>query len=148
VEVLVATLLVAAAAAGVADLVVIAIRSIQDARDETAAALLAVQKIEELRGAEWPSVAAALSPADALDQETPGFADVVDASGQVVGAGVPRSALYVRRWSVGPLPGDPARGRVLRVYVTPARREAARVAGAASSRAHAEVLFATARTLR
>src|SRR5690349_18718542 len=61
--------------------------------------LLAVDKMEELRAQPWP----AASPVDSLDHDAGGFAD--------------RFGGYARRWSVQPLPSNPADAVVLQVRV-------------------------------
>ena len=74
-------------------------------KHETLAAVLAVQKLEELRAA--------------VEQQ-PGV-DYVDARGVVLPAagGAPRAAAYVRRWTIDPLDVDPANAAVVQVSVTP-----------------------------
>ena len=117
-EVMIAVALVATAAAGVMDLVLASLSSIRDAREETTATTLAVQKMEQLRSAE---AGLPISPADALEVDRPGFVDRVDAPGASAsgGGGPPGSTIYVRRWSIQSLPSDPTRAQVLRVFVTP-----------------------------
>ena len=48
--------------------------------------------------------------------------------GGAVGAGVsvPREAVFVRRWSIQPLPADPANGLVLQIVATRVTQPAAR----------------------
>jgi prepilin-type N-terminal cleavage/methylation domain-containing protein len=144
-EVLVAVLLAATVAAGTLDLFSVSLAAIRDAREESSATSLALQKLEQLRGA---ASAPAMSADNALDVDTPGFVDRVDASGQPASASGPpaRSTVYVRRWSVRPLPSDPARGLVLRVFVTSARRDAVR--GTSLPRSHSDVLLTTVRMMR
>jgi type II secretory pathway pseudopilin PulG len=75
-------------------------------RDATLAAVLAVQKLEELRTAV---------------EQAPGV-DFVDARGGRLppAAGAPPpDAAYVRRWTVDPLDVDPANTTVLQVTVSP-----------------------------
>jgi prepilin-type N-terminal cleavage/methylation domain-containing protein len=70
------------------------------------------------------------SPADSLEQNTAGFVDFVDANGTWVGTGTtpPPSAVYIRRWSIQPLPTNPNNSLVIQVLVTPIANEHARVA--------------------
>jgi hypothetical protein len=91
------------------------------------AALLAVQKMEALRGAAAAG-ALALSPLTALDRDEAGCADRLDRAGQQLApsSGV-QGARYLRRWLVQPLAGGPADARLVIVLVAPA------VAGATGS---------------
>jgi prepilin-type N-terminal cleavage/methylation domain-containing protein len=147
-EVVIAVALVATAAAGVMDLVLASLSSIRDAREETTATALAVQKVEQLRSAD---VGLPISPADALEVDTPGFVDRVDAFGASAGGGggPPGSTIYVRRWSIQSLPSDPTRAQVLRVFVTAVRRAAARASFPVPfRRAQAEALLTTVKATR
>ena len=60
------------------------------------------------------------SPPDALQSNSDGWVDYVDAYGNKLGGGprVPQNALYVRRWMVSPLPTNPNNTLVLQVLVT------------------------------
>jgi hypothetical protein len=141
IEVVGALLLLTATAAGVAGLVVVAQRAAMAARVQTTATLLAVGKLEHLRSLLWAWDAGAVrsdlvtnvsvdppatggsglapSPAGTLQADTDGFVDYLDASGLWLagGAAPPPGAAYVRRWSIEPLPDDPADTLVLRVRV-------------------------------
>ena len=60
------------------------------------------------------------SPATALQANSSGYVDYVDAFGNTVGSGgsnAPSGAVYTRRWSVDPLPTDPNNTVVLQVLV-------------------------------
>lgn len=120
VEVLVATGVVVAGAAAVLQLFAIAAHATIDARDATYSAVLAAQKIEELRAAPFPTPAAATEYLNARGAQVAGLAD----------------ALYERRWEVAPLPSQPVETIVLTVRVS--RRGAA----------HRAVRFTTVRTRR
>jgi hypothetical protein len=90
-------------------------------RQTSHAAVLAAQKIEELR-----TVGAVLmpSPPSALSENTAGYVDYVDRTGDTVGAGStvpPDGAVYIRRWSIDPLATDPLSTVVIQVFVTPHR---------------------------
>jgi prepilin-type N-terminal cleavage/methylation domain-containing protein len=126
VEVLIALALIAMASAGVAQLCAIAIRNAHAARDETMTTMLAMQKIEQLRSAPWASSDLALSPPGALAAATAGYADFLDRHGQSVGALVPPpvDAVYLRRWSIEPLPAGSSDTRVVRVLVSTVVRAA------------------------
>jgi len=127
-EVLVATTLLFVAVASLAGLSLMATEANAHAKTTTFAALLAARKIEELRSLPWgydafgnprsdPGLAA--SPADALKQNTSGYCDFLDASGASLGSGgsPPAQTAFVRRWSIQPLPSNPANALVLQVVV-------------------------------
>lgn len=59
------------------------------------------------------------SPAGALDADTAGYVDYVDGLGCGLGGGdyPPPGSVYVRRWSVTPLPASPDMALVLQVVV-------------------------------
>jgi type II secretory pathway pseudopilin PulG len=144
VEVLVGTLLLATSLAALAQLFGLATRSNIDARSTTYSAVLAQQKIEELRALTWgfdpqglplsdvtsntavsPETAAggtglAPSPAGSLGANTAGYVDYIDQFGSKVGSGgavAPANTVYVRRWSIEPLPSNPNNTLVLQVLV-------------------------------
>ena len=130
VEALVGLAFVAVLTAGLANLIVVATGLMRDARDDTNASLLAVQKIEQLRASISAGVSVASSPANALDEDTAGFSDRTDA--------------YVRRWRVAPLASDVSSRRVVQVRVLAARRLADEPIGAnIRPRAPGEVLLTT-----
>jgi len=142
-EVVIAFGVFSAALLMLAQLFGMATRSNRVAREVTYAAALAAQKMEQLRGGLWaydsaggqltdtssdfscvpeqPSGGTGLlpSPSSALTENTPGFVDYLDESGRWVGTGEapPSGAAYVRRWSIEPLPSDPADSIVLQVLV-------------------------------
>jgi len=138
VEVLIALAIIAMAAAGVAELCAIAIRTARAARDETMTTMLAMQKVEQLRSAPWASSDLALSPPGALAATTAGYADFLDRHGRSVGALVspPADAVYLRRWSIEPLPAGGSGTRVVRVLVSTVVR-AAHVSSAGPRARHA-----------
>lgn len=155
VEVLVAMGLVAVAAAGLADLVVLSTGVVREARVATTASLAAEAKLAELCALPWGDGDTDLtvdppsgggpglspSPAQTLETNLPGYADYVDADGVYAGRGPvpPPSAVFVRRWSVRPLAPHPDRAVVLQVV-------AARVTRPAAEDAH--VVSILARTAR
>lgn len=147
-EVLVATTLVTVSLAALAQLFGIAARANSSARATTYATLLAQQKMEQLRSLtygfdsvglpltdtdtnitvvpELPNGGTGLqpSPARALGANTVGYVDYLDATGTSLGglaATPPPGTVYVRRWSVEPLPTNPNNTIVLQVLVTRAR---------------------------
>jgi type II secretory pathway pseudopilin PulG len=145
VEVLLALTLVVTTALGVAELFALSLRVSASARRQTAATVLAIQKMEQLRALNWratkdgpggpdatdtstdlsrdppTALGAGLgpSPAEALSTNTSGYADYLDGTGRWVGGGVvaPSRAVFVRRWSIAPMP-ESADTLVLQVLVS------------------------------
>ena len=151
IEVLIALLILAITALGVAQLFAVAIQATSGARNQTSTTVLAAQKMEQLRALTWgfddsgtglpvcdtttdltqePPTATGSglnpSPANSLDVNTPGFVDFLDQRGQRVGTGAvaPPTAIYIRRWSIRPLPTNPNNTLILQVLVTTVQREA------------------------
>ncbi len=147
IEVLIATALLATSLVAVAQLFAIATKANSSARTSTFATVLAQQKMEQLRELAWgfdqqnnavsdvqsniavtpstPTGGPGLSPspARALLEATTGYVDYLDAAGTWVGTGarpVP-GTVYIRSWSVTPLPQDPGNTLVLQVLVTRSR---------------------------
>jgi type II secretory pathway pseudopilin PulG len=142
-EVITALAVFSAALLVLAQLFGMATRSNRAAREVTYAAVLGAQKMEQLRGALWaydpaggqltdtssdfscvpeqPSGGTGLlpSPSSALSENTPGFVDYLDDLGRWIGTGrtPPSRAAYVRRWSIEPLPTEPADSIALQVLV-------------------------------
>ncbi len=160
VEALIAMMLIAVAALGVAELSGVASRAGDAARVQTSATLMASQKMEQLLSLTWrfdglglgqpegdlttdvsrdPATTGGTglgpSPLGALDANTPGHVDFLDRAGRWVGTGaaVPAEAVYVRRWSVAPLASDPADALVLRVLVRSIARTSRHGAGPADA---------------
>ncbi|MGE5835098.1 MAG: type IV pilus modification PilV family protein [Acidobacteriota bacterium] len=172
VELLVALSLLTIVAAGIAQLFAVTVRDARAARDQTMTMMLAMQKMEQLRGLTWrvDSAGGAVSdlttdlsrsppdasgsglgasPAGTLDTNTAGFVDFLDSNGRWVGTGTgpPPAATYLRRWSIEPLPSDPGNSLLLRVLVTTRIRDAgATAAGQARFRRADEALLVTIRT--
>jgi type II secretory pathway pseudopilin PulG len=162
VEVLIAVGLLTAVAISVAQLFAVAAMSNLNAKGATSSAILAVQKMEQLRGLSWgfnPNSELGLplsdtttdlsvdpptnagrglnpSPAGALDTNVGGYVDFLDGEGKSLGTGAqpPNGTLYVRRWSIEPLPTNPNNTLILQVRVIPLRREARRTIATASTR--------------
>jgi prepilin-type N-terminal cleavage/methylation domain-containing protein len=129
IEVLIATTIVSVALISLAQLFTLSARANRSAKAMTAAALLAVQRMEQLRSLTWSLDASgspqtdprlATSPSGALRANTAGFFDFVDHAGRSLGEATapPAAAVYVRRWSIEPLPADPGGVLVLQVLVT------------------------------
>ena len=143
-EVLVSSALLATGLLTIAQLFTIATDSNRRARMSTSAAILAEQKMEQLRGLTWgydllglplsdvssnisvvPATTTggsglAPSPADSLIRNVPGFVDYLDAYGTWVGTGSypPAGTVYIRRWSIEPLPTNPNNTLILQILVT------------------------------
>jgi type II secretory pathway pseudopilin PulG len=147
VETIVATGLLAGAVAVLGQMFAISMAENTSARMGTFAAVLAEQKMEQLRGLTWgfdiiglpltdtssnvalPIQSAAggpglsPSPSDSLRSNVSGYVDYVDEFGRIIGGGatVPDGAAYIRRWSVEPLPTNPNNTVILQVVVTRSR---------------------------
>ena len=155
VEVVIAMGLLTAVSLGVAQLFAASTRANLAARTRTSTTAMAEQKLEQIRSLTWGFDTAGQglpvsdtstnltvypltndgtglnpSPSDALEQNTAGFFDFLDAAGNWVGTGanIPPTATYVRRWSITPLPTNPNNTLVIQVLVTPLANEQARVA--------------------
>jgi type II secretory pathway pseudopilin PulG len=147
VEVLVATLILISGVLTMAQMFTISTKSNMSSRRTTLTTVLAEQKLEQLRALTWgfdpqglpvsdfstdtavepesPNGGSGLqpSPPTALQENTPGYVDHVDVSGQIVGnaAQPPAAAVYTRRWSIEPLPTNPNNTLILQVLVTALR---------------------------
>ena len=143
IEVLIATLLLATALTTLGQLFALSARSNIGARSTTYTAMLAQQKLEELRALTWgfdtqglpisdtstdttvsPETMAggtglSPSPAGSLSGNAVGYVDYINQFGEKLGGGAvpPANAVYVRRWSVEPLPSNPNNTLVLQVLV-------------------------------
>jgi prepilin-type N-terminal cleavage/methylation domain-containing protein len=137
VEVLAAMVLVALAVMNVATLIVLAVRVAWAAETETMSTVLASQKLEELR-----SVLAGAVPSagGSLQVSVAGFADELDVAGQPVS---PASAVYVRRWAIGPVAGTPDVSVLQVLVTTKAADRPIAAAGGARTRHRDEALLTT-----
>lgn len=148
---LVATVILAVSLVSLAQLFAVSTRANFASRSSTYAALLAQQKMEQLRGLTWgydrvglpvsdtttdtsgggavtgcptpaPGGGSGLAPSPwgTLQQNTAGWVDYVDGNGCILGGGGAPLAgtVYVRRWSVEPLPSNPNNTLILQVLVT------------------------------
>jgi prepilin-type N-terminal cleavage/methylation domain-containing protein len=144
VEVLVAMTILAVALTSLAQLFAMSTRANASSRTTTYASLLAQQKMEQLRGLTYgfdnlglpltdtvsnvtsvPEQATggtglSPSPAGTLRANTSGYCDFLDRAGVSLGGGTtpPPNTVYIRRWSVEPLPTNPNNTLVLQVLVT------------------------------
>jgi hypothetical protein len=169
VETIVATGLLATAVVALAQLLAIGTQSNATARNGTLATILAQQKMEQLRGLAWgfdvtglplsdistntsvtPESATGTglqpSPHDTLARSTDGYVDYLDADGRLLGGGsaVPLGTVYVRRWSIQPLPTHTNNTLVLQVLVRRFSKAIEQDAG--SSRAPEEARMVSVRT--
>jgi prepilin-type N-terminal cleavage/methylation domain-containing protein len=149
-EVLVAMAIAFITASGLIHLFVVSLSLVSDARDETIATLLAMQKVEELRFASGSSGALAPSPVDALETSAAGYSDLIDSRGQpVAGApGPPSSTVYLRRWAIRPLIGDSVSSTLVQVLVTTPRRQGDGTRGPRRQRDHADALVSIVREVQ
>jgi hypothetical protein len=159
---------------GVAQVLALSTRANLMARGATSTTSMAQQKLEELRSLTWGFDLQGMglplsdtttnltvfppahngsglnpSPADSLEQNTSGFVDFLDGNGAWVGTGTtpPGSAVYIRRWSIVPLPTNPNNTLVVTVLVTPVASEMARVTSAFSrTRMAGDAMLITVRT--
>lgn len=139
-EVVICAGLLVAVASGVAQLLAVAVRTSDAARTRTLATLLAVQRMEQLRGLAWGAESDLVtdlstdppgvtgrglqpSPDGSLDANVPPYVDHVTDDGEWAGNGAlpPPDAVYTRRWRVRPLDTDPSHTLRLDVLVTRAR---------------------------
>jgi len=154
VEVLVSMGLLTAVSLGVAQLFALSTRANVVAKGQTSTTAMAEQKLEQLRALTWgfdltgqglpvsdtttnltvsppahDGSGLNPSPIDSLEQNTAGFVDFLDGGGNWVGTGTtaPASAVYIRRWSIQPLPTNPNNTLVIQVLVSPVTNEQARV---------------------
>jgi Tfp pilus assembly protein PilV len=117
-ETLIALGILAAALLSLAQLFTISAAVIQRAQHVSIAAVIASQKLEELRA--LPGAGAARA-ADGIE--------LIDRDGSVLPPDRSQGSAYTRRWSVRPHAADPDRLSVIDVRVTPGTTDAARLPG-------------------
>jgi prepilin-type N-terminal cleavage/methylation domain-containing protein len=150
IEVLISMGLLTIVSLGVAQMFVLSNRTNLTARGLSSTTAMAEQKMEQLRALTWGfasdgtglpvsdsttnlaitpanQTGAGLnpSPSDSLFRNTTGFVDYLDEAGNWLGTGTvpPTGAVYIRRWSVTPLPTNPNNTLILQVVVAPLRNE-------------------------
>ena len=141
-ETMVAMLLLATGLVATAQMMAIATRGNMAANRTTYTTTLAQEKMEQLRGLTWGfdeiglpvqdyatntavdppannGVGLQPSPDNALASNVNGYVDYIDRNGASLGGGpsAPANTLYVRRWSVEPLPTNPNNTLILQVLV-------------------------------
>jgi prepilin-type N-terminal cleavage/methylation domain-containing protein len=153
VEVLVAMGLLTVVSLGVAQLFAVSAKANYVAKGQTSTTALAEQKMEQLRSLTWgfdsegqglpvsdttsnlstdPPTAGGSglnpSPTDSLMSNSTGYVDFLDAHGAFLSTGTttPADAVYIRRWSIQPLPTNPNNTLILQVFVTPVPNDKAR----------------------
>ena len=154
IEVVISMGLLTTVALGVARLFAMSTKANLTARGTTSTTMMAAQRLEQLRSLTWgfdlegmglpvtdSSTNFAVtppaqngtglnpSPTTSLDVNTAGFVDFLDQNGAWVGTGttVPTAAVYIRRWSIQPLPTNPNNTIIIQVLVTPVSSEARRL---------------------
>jgi type II secretory pathway pseudopilin PulG len=136
-ETIVATGLLATALIASAHLFALSARANLQAKTATFSTVLAQEKMEQLRGLTWGTDEVGLpvsdfttnlavdpplangtgltpSPSNSLADNVGNYVDFVDANGATVAAA---DALYVRRWSIEPLPTNPNNTLIIQVFV-------------------------------
>lgn len=140
-----ATGLMVVAVSALAQLFTLSTQRNTSSKNTTFAAVLAQQKMEQLRSLTWGFDALGLptsdtttdttvvpeaavggtglspSPVNTLQQNTIGYVDYLDARGKSLGGtttAVPNNAVYIRRWMIEPLPTNPNNTIVIQVLVT------------------------------
>jgi type II secretory pathway pseudopilin PulG len=143
IETMVATLLLAVSLTSLAQLFALSTRANFTAKTTTTATVMAQQKMEQLRSLAWtldpvnrlpisdfetnlatdPPTSGggkglSASPANALTDDVAGYVDYLDANGRALGGGgnAPNGTVWIRRWSVEPLPTN-TNTLVLQVFV-------------------------------
>ena len=114
VEVIIATAVFAVGLVSLVQLSLLAQAANRSAALVTAAAVLAQDKMEQLRARQWPD--ASSSCCEYFDVHGVPLAGA---------AGAPVGTAFVRRWAISPVSAFPESARVLRVWVEPASGAAA-----------------------
>jgi len=142
-EVLVASVILMTGVIALAQLFIMSTTANRVARGTTTTMVLAEQKMEQLRGLAWgfdliglplsdtttdiskvPADASGSglspSPPNSLTQNSAGYVDYLDVNGRWVGSGAnpPVGTVFIRRWSIEPLPTNPNNTLILQVLVT------------------------------
>ncbi len=151
-EVLVACVILTTGVVALAQLFVVSTAANRAARSTTSTMVLAQQKMEQLRSMTWgfdvlglplsdtttdisvnppTNGGSGLAPGGTLTQNTAGFVDYLDQYGNWIGTGGSPvvGTVYIRRWSIEPLPTNPNNTLILQVLVTRYRDRAAAGAG-------------------
>ena len=169
---MVATGILATALVALAQMFAISVKNNQAARTGSYAVSLAEQKMEQLRGltygfdtiglpitdtttdtaaaVETPNGGVGLtpSPANTLTANTTGYVDYIDQFGKIIGGGTtpPTTTVYIRRWSIDPLPTNPNGTIVIQVMVTRERNRGLADQNGASDRLKDEARIMSIKT--
>lgn len=128
VEAIVAGALLVTLVTGAASLILLGHRLGVRAEQSMAATSLAMARLQVLRAIPWdydvsgaaPEVPAlAYAPSDALDRNVPGYWEVTDESGRVVGTPGSAAAAFVIRWALWPVAAGTSDARAIEVCVYP-----------------------------
>lgn len=170
-ETLIATFLLAGGVLATAQMFILATRSNANSMQTTYTAALAQEKMEQLRSLTWGfdqvglpiqdyttntavdppqdnGVGLTPSPDNALSANTAGYVDYLSRDGTSLGGGaqVPNGTVYVRRWSVEPLPTNPNNTLILQVLVFPHAARDEDGVGAVLDRRQQEARLVTVKT--
>ncbi len=143
IEVLVSSAVFITGVVALAQLFLISTMANRAARSTTSTMVMAQQKMEQLRGLAWGFDVLGLplsdtttdisvvpsgnggsglspSPAGSLTDNNVGFVDYLDEYGNWIGNGAapPPGTIFIRRWSIEPLPTNPNNTLILQVLVT------------------------------
>jgi hypothetical protein len=169
---MVATVLLATAIVSVAQLIVLSVRSNLASQRSTFAATLALEKMEQLRSLAWgfdeiglpindyasniavyppdPDGGVGLSPSpdNSLSANVTGYVDYIDRHGNTLGGGTDSvdGTVYVRRWSIEPLPTNPNNTLILQVLVFSLGDRSADGAGAVLNQVRDEARLVSVKT--
>ena len=172
-EVIIAMGLLTTVSLGVAQVFALTARANFVARGQTSTTAMAEMKMEQLRSLTWgfdtdgqglpitdtttnlasdpPSTGGAglnPSPVASLTQNTAGSVDFLDANGAHVGTGTtpPGGTVFIRRWSIHPLPTNPNNTLILQVFVTPVSNQALRDPAGDFHRMNCDALLVSVKT--
>jgi prepilin-type N-terminal cleavage/methylation domain-containing protein len=172
-EVIIAMGILTTVSLGVAQVFALTARANHVARGQTSTISMAEQKLEQIRSLTWGYDTAGQglpitdtttdlaaeptstggaglnpSPVASLTANTAGYVDYLDANGAYVGTGttVPTGTVYVRRWSIQPLPTNPNNTLILQVFVTPLSNEVLRNPTTAFHRMAGDALLVSVKT--
>ena len=170
-ETLIATFLLAGGVLASAQMFLLATRSNSSSMQTTYTATLAQEKMEQLRSLAWGfdnlglpvqdyttnigvdppvdnGVGLTPSPDNALSANVQGYVDFIGRYGESLGGGpqVPEGTVYVRRWSVEPLPTNPNNTLILQVLVFPYTARESEGNGVVLDRRREEARLVTVKT--
>ncbi len=173
-EVAVATGMLAVVSLGVAQMFALSTEKNLAAKHQVSTTTMATQKMEQLRGLTFSYDSGGLglpvtdttsnlalctpdasgrglnpSPTGALETNTSGFVDFLDARGNCIaatGTTAPAGAIYTRRWAILPLPTNPNNTLILTVLVTTTAKESLRGSSTTRTRLVEDTMLTTVRT--